>query len=464
MHVRLPSILLFVQLPLIVLGLWLFAPYGFSVQEAPDSLGYRQYPLWDPVRALSDFRSFGYPLFLTLIQKSLGNLNILPWLQIAAHLLACVLFWGALRAVEMTPWRRLLLTLPLLYGPLFLHFYPFVLTETLTFTALITVIAALLWTLGRPRSWLAWIALGLATFAAYQIRPAALFVVPFSLVGFALWRWILAPSQEVSWKLWLQRWALCVLAPLLLFVGARWALVGHVGLVSFTGVQLSGVALPMLRADDIPQMPTELQSLAQALFERGQKDQLQFHCAIPDAGPVCPSEHFRQERKPLVNPIGADGQMDFDLWERTIPVWNFRVGYHGALLFLKDRLKVDGALSKLSLAIFQHHPDLYGQWVMGQTQRALGFLFKSWPLLIALIAGIGLWMIAQVKNACGDPPYAVRLLLFWSLLASALFLLGLLLNVLVTFAIPRYVHLYAALLPMPFLLLAHDAWRRLFIK
>ena len=105
-------------------------------------------------------------------------------------------------------------------------------------------------------------------FAAYQLRPAAVFLVALvPVLGVAL-RWLRNSSDWRGILRWSVGLAAVTLVPFLLFCGLRWVTVGHFGVVSFGGTNLAGMAASFVDRRVVRELPQEHRLLARRLHSR----------------------------------------------------------------------------------------------------------------------------------------------------------------------------------------------------
>lgn len=472
-------------------GLWLalqaVAVYGFTVARTDletvtyrDSRGYMRVLERETLaQKLSHRRTPGYPLLLKTVEALPGGLARLPHAQLALYLASVVAFGLAAGLYLSTGsggsgWKGLAVATPLFYVrllPLFTAaMIPDVPAAALALVALAGLLAVAAWPASRRTLALAWAALGIGAFGAYQLRPAYLFLLPLlPFLGLALF-WLGrhgsgeepalggtsqgappgAPAAGGRPRAWRFTTALVavVLVPFLAWSAFRWAVTGHFGLVSFGGFNLIGITSSMLTPEHVPRLPPEHRPLAQAIVER------------------------RAEVGYQIAPA-----YDFAEWKRLYNANIFYIAFKAAWK-LPDRprgepggLWVDAnrRFTGLSWALIRLEPGLYSRWLRDSTglfieRMASSRLLRGAALLLAASAAAAglVHAVARARGVAGwgrlagwPGPRAAGL----ALVAVAYAAASMLLVVLVESPIDRYVVAAELLLPSGLVALAADFWR-----
>jgi len=397
---------------------------------------------------LSDQRTFAYPLLLRAVRQLSPDYRALPHVQAALFMAAVALLFAALVRSGLPPWTALAAALPLAASELLLPFARLVHSDSPGAALTIVAVACLVEALGRRRL-LAWIALGLAVFLAYQVRPANLFLVP--LVPLLA---MVVPGASGGGSAGRLRWrpaaaalAACLL-PLVLFAALRLAVVGHFGLVSFGGFNLVGVAGSMLSPEVVAALPAEHRALGRAILDG------------------------RRERG--LEPIGersfphATARMLAWYSEYNVNVWRIagraarrqaraQAGPPEARSRPRLQREANRRLGGLALAVFRQRPDLYAAWVLHGARLGLSWSFGQVRGMGASLALLALGAVATVGAAAlaaGPARRAAALALARCAPLLAIgwgaFLAGLLLVVLVEPPLERYLLAVALLLPSGF--------------
>ncbi len=322
-----PRFWLVVQMAVFALVLWLTGL--LAPRESNDTKSYVEASRMPGRLMLTSPRTVGYPLVLKAVAPWSPDFQAIPAVQLAVHFLAVAFLDFVLRRFGATPWQAFAVATGFLYTVLNDLGVSYLLTDSLAKSMAAFTVGFLLWTSVSPRRLDLWIGLAVSLAATYQIRPAYLFLIPLTpLLGIALLR------LQSSWRGTPFCWrasglALCgvALVPFLGFCLLRWTLVGHFGLVSFTGCNLVGVAGEWI---DQPMIDTELpeawRPLAQEILE-GRK------------------------RMRLESPYRRGG-LDMYVWERNHLATVVQIAYPAAKrLYGDDHVLVDRQLSGLSKQI-----------------------------------------------------------------------------------------------------------------
>jgi hypothetical protein len=254
---------------LVVLAL-LYVSGRLEARVEPDTPLYQTMPLDSLEAALSQVRTVGYPFFLRVVRAATGTDRAAPYFHFLVYVLAVLLFGRALQAAGFSPGARGAACCVLLWSHAVFEFTGPLLTDALGVAAAIVVISALILTLWRASSPIAWMGLTLAIFAAYQIRPVYQFLAPLTPC-LGLWLAVFAFRLPLDWRKGLRLFVLLALAamgPLLAFCVFRWSVVGHFGLVSFDGYNWIGVAGQLLDEDLLPELSPEVRPLAREILKR----------------------------------------------------------------------------------------------------------------------------------------------------------------------------------------------------
>ncbi len=418
------------------------------------------------VEILGSMRTAGYPLLLRAVGRICGDLACLPALQLAFYTLAVVLLCAALERFGLSAWAAVAATTPLLYSSLVPYLAPSAMTEIPAAALALVALSALLRVAVAPRGRLGlWLLFALSLFLAYQVRPGFLFLV--ALFPLAAWGWRL--RTRGSWRLGLTT-ALVAGLPFLLFCLLRWFVVGHFGLVAFTGHNISGIAASMLDQELldeelIDRLPAEERELASRILAVSQARGL--------------------------TPLTVDSS--FERWQERYILNSWRIAIPQARTLWRERyaqrppglsrdLFVDRSLSRMSLAVIAARPRLYAAWLARawlnalHTTAARPWISASVLLLVVSAVGrwlwrwlwrwlgrwpgrwlwIGLWSSTQRIRAL---PSASRPALCFLGFALGFYLFSLALTLLVEPPDWRYLASAELLLPGAILALAAELWR-----
>ena len=241
---------------------------GFQVREALDTPSYRDFDASSLTSALSEIRTFGYPLFL----KSLNAIGIgeagAPYVHFVVSILAAIGFCAGLRVAGFGVPAAAAASCSLL----------FVYAVRSSTPECFPTRSPCRWPSRRraffvavsPKGgWLAFSALGPLTFLTYQFRPAYLFLIPlWPALALLLESFLTGPGRSAAapgrQTRALSRGDGSSVSALLRPAGAT---VGHFGLVSFGGYNVVGIAAQFLDAPLAREMPSDLRPLAEEIYD-----------------------------------------------------------------------------------------------------------------------------------------------------------------------------------------------------
>jgi hypothetical protein len=184
--------------------------------------------------------------------------------------------------------------------------------------------------------------LTLSLFAAYQVRPAYLFLPLLTpVLGLLLAALV---DQRRGEKRDRRRMGLALCAasilPLLAFCLFRWAVVGQFALVSFGGHNFAGLVGQFLGEEQVKELPDELRPLARAALERQRK--------------VLPGEPVWSGENPL-SYTEIESRWDRSTWEVYVPA--------AQQIYADDKQQINSRLSELAIAIVRARPGFYAVWL-----------------------------------------------------------------------------------------------------
>jgi hypothetical protein len=417
----------------------------FYTRHFPDTPDYEKMgdkDLTDPT-GLADIRTWGYPLVVKAVRTISPDYALLPWIHLVLHVGGVLVLYAGLRQVGFTGVAAVLVCVPSLFADLIteqlaLHH---VLTDALGHSLLLTTFGAFFLVLARPQGPLRWLLLTLAIFAAYQTRPAfqgLVVIIPACAVALRAFL-----PRERSRALFLGKMALAALGPYLAFCTLRYVVVGHFGLVAFTGTNLVGITGVILTEDMVPHIRPEHQPLAKWILK----------CR-------CSPDNWRREFNAFYPPIPPGGTI-FDLqfdrlyFQYDEVQWQcaWRHAYHR--LYHEDQIRAEKALLEFSLDVIRTAPEVYVTVVAHSFSRAVLYIVSRYATRVPLVIFCLLLMVAGVMRFRGNwsPERGGELraesdlLTLISVPASALFLGQVLLTVLVAMPDPRYLDPATTLLP-----------------
>ena len=220
--------------------------------------------------ALTGSRTLGYPLLLRCVACFSPEYRPMPWICFSFLAAAVFFFDASLRRFGASPWMSLAASTALIYAALPVRTpVAQLLTDFCSMLLAVIAVGFLFRLVANRRAPTAWLGLAASLAAAYQVRPAYLFLVPLIPclgVVFAVVRHT-AVGEKLAWKRFFFGLLAAATLPLLAWCSLRLWLVRDFGLVSFGGYNLSGLAVELL---DEPTAPCEVsprfQRLSQAIL------------------------------------------------------------------------------------------------------------------------------------------------------------------------------------------------------
>lgn len=349
---RLPYLLTLVQA--VILSFFSYHAGGFRLVLESDSSGYFNFPFDSFSDALSHTRTIGYPIFLKCIHFFSSDWSVLPLVQWVIHVLSVFLFLFSLKRFGFSDGLALFTVSPLLYLDLVRIYSCRVLTESLSCSLTIITLSFLFLVVQSFRNKLYWIGLVIFLFASYQVRPANLILIGLiPLLGMIFF--VFSPKflegKGRSKALGMGLLAAAII-PYLFFGLTRWYIVGHFGLVSFGGYNLSGITLQILSKDVIKELPPHLQDYAMRL-------------------------HEEQIRRNLVKENEQGPKYDYELWYKRFNPTCHQIAYAVTQSLVgNDMVLINQKLTEISIAIIKVRFSIYLTWVMKVCVESIKFIFS----------------------------------------------------------------------------------------
>ena len=421
-----------VLFPFIVL-VGLFVRGQLRPVTEPDSRYYVEFDWSSWTSILNSTRTFGYPAFLRAAALLGAENAAVPFLQwLAAMCAAWLVYWGLLRAgyrVTIAFWCAIVLML----NRQMIDSVHLVMADSLATSMAIASVACFFAITAKSDNALAWCGLAIFTFAAYQVRPAYLFLVPFWPLT-VLVSDVLLVRRGSSFATLAKRATLAALLIIVPFVGfctLRWCTVGHWGLVSFGGYNVIGIAGQFLDRQLANELPETVRPLALRLAEEKEK-------------------------------LGLNtGAIDFDSMEKGYNILVWRIAVPAAEeIYENDSVAINRNLSQLSNAIIQRRKATFVKWLFINVKHAVSEMLQltirdGGTLLILLITGLlhlhslvfGTNRTAEVSRAAPEETIRIEAhLVFWTALGFAT--AKAMLVVMVEPSVSRYMTSAIALLPV----------------
>jgi len=259
-------------------------------------------------------------------------------------------FFRGLRGICRSELSRTAAASSLLYTNVLHGYVSFVATDCLAAAAGITVVGLLLHRIGGSPKWSSILLLGIATTAAWLIRPAYLFLVVLVPALGSVLR-ATTRSQDASAGNWRRECLVLTLstaAPLLSYCGVRWLIIGSFGVVSFGGYNLIGISGQFLDGALVERLPADLQPLARAALEEQRRLEVL-------GAPMADADRTNYMRMEL--------RYDMTIWRVFTPA--------ARKLYGDDHRQVNTQLRRLATSIIRARPYNYGLWLVKSLRQRL---------------------------------------------------------------------------------------------
>ena len=217
----------------------------WNVQFAADSYSYIMTSQMSLPNAMRSSRTLGYPLLLKAAGTLAPDYRAIPWIHLALLCGTVLFFEASLRRYGGSRWEAFFAACGLLYAMLpWRNQIAYALTDFPSMLMAVSAIGCLFRLVANRRGLIPWLGLAFTVSAAYQIRPAYLFlVVLVPCLGLVL-SWLRDRSSIRSVRGWGFAAALAAacIAPLAAYCTARYVVIGRFSLVNYGGYTLSGLA------------------------------------------------------------------------------------------------------------------------------------------------------------------------------------------------------------------------------
>lgn len=428
-----------------VMAFMIALPGYFDLKLTRDSESFLIFfPTWEGFYSflqdiLTNYRTFGYPLFLKIINFIMPGLDSLPLAHYLFHLAAVLIFWMSLRRYGFGPWTAFSAASPLLYARIVLKYCPQVMSDTVGISAVIITYSFLFLVSSLPQRVFYWLGLLISLFMTYQIRPVYVFLVfliPFQ--GFILF--LLHGNNRIKKGQMALRYLAVSCIPFLLFCALRWAMVGEFGFASYAGVNASGPATWLLKPDIIPKLPENLQVLAESILKK---------------------------RRDLGAPDGIEGDRvhwrDHNTWLYANPRYINQVAMPTAAeIYGSNKRNYGGItlnrnLEKLSLELIKLRPHIYFQLVFLSIQK---FMMETINTNLLLQAALLFFILSRIFVAASNAPGPIPEATIMLFIGATFFLSKMIGVTLVQMPVGRYYMAAEIFLPSIFLTAAFAPWKR----
>ena len=360
----------------IVLGMGLYAIGQLSAESVPDTPTYVDFPLFEPVAAAAHIRTYGYPLFLKL--DATDDHRLTPLLHLLVHAAAAIAVFLSLRTWRYPCSAATLISSGILWSLTLMRYGRMLTPDCLAHSLGVIAIAMLLGLLRHPNQWKCWFGVGFVVFAAYQCRPAYVFLVPLVPCLGCVLKWWHAPEYRPELRDLFgfgARLAALTLIPLLLFASYRYFMVGHFGLVAFGGYNASGIVCQFLEEEDIPQLPAEVHELARRGLQRRER--------------VYAEHGWSTEM--TTSYFDIEQRFDASTWGIFVPV--------AKEMWPDDPIEVNRRLSTMARSTARLHPKEYVVWLFKAAVRGCYLLAAEWILNVFVALMLPLLVLLFLINA-----------------------------------------------------------------
>ena len=451
--IRHPSFWLVVQG--VVLTIFLVATSQLYPHATPDTRSYQRFPLGSLHAAFEHSRTCGYPIFLR-VSGSLANHSVaVPSCQLAIHFGAvCVFYLGVCRLLD-SRWLAFAAASPLLYSNIVFGYVNNLIADSLGSSLSVATVGILLWVVSGNRSIWLWLALSVACFATYQVRPAYLFLVfLLPILGSGLYwmrtREVPRGGTEIRW-LGLKLFG-CGLLPLLAYCAVRWWVMGHFALVSFGGNNFVGTVGVFLTPAMVSELPPDLQPLAETALETRKQ-------AV--------ARHPEYSAEPTLQYMEIENCFDFNTWTVFVP--------SAQRVYGDDQPRVNAELRRLAVAIIVSRPGYYVAWLGKAAWRGICVMLLDLaqnPIYLGGLVGLLMlhgWVVIHTMGVLpedrlelGVEPGSTHFPFNAFLLVALLFAgMKLLLIIITTPPLGRFVDAGAVFVPVLLGIGLFDRWSRL---
>jgi hypothetical protein len=317
---------------------------NFAVRQSLDTPSYRDFDAASLKSALSEIRTFGYPLFLKGLEAAGIGEGGAPCVHFLASALAAAAFCAGLRTAGFGAPAAAAASSSLLFVHAARTSLPELIPDSLALSLAIAATGAFLVAVSRRGGWLAFFALALLTFLTYQFRPAYLFLIPlWPALALALESFLTRREDSLRRRIArLGGYLAATTVPFLLFCGLRGATVGHFGLVSFGGYNVVGIAAQFLDEPLASEMPSDLRPLAEEIVRRR-----------PSVEGISPPTDF----------YAMESSYNPTVWGLVVPT--AREVVEGDDVVVNDRL------SRLSAEIVHRRPAAFARWLFWNGKHAV---------------------------------------------------------------------------------------------
>lgn len=315
----------------------------FQTRESLDTASYRDFDASSLTSALSEIRTFGYPLFLKgLDAVAVGEAGA-PYVHFLVSVLAAFAFCAGLRTAGFGAPAAAAASSSLLFIHAARGSLAELVPDSLALSLAVAATGAFFAAVSRRGGWFAFASLGLLTFLTYQFRPAYLFLIPlWPALALLLESFLTRREDPLRQRIVrLSGYLAATAIPFLLFCGLRGATVGHFGLVSFGGYNVVGIAAQFLDEPLAQEIPSDLRPLAEEIVRRR-----------PSVEGIAPPTDF----------YAMESSYNPTVWGLVVPT---------VREFSRNEVDVNDRLSRLSGEIVRRRPESYARWLFWNGKHAV---------------------------------------------------------------------------------------------
>ena len=372
----------FVWLTLVALGLLLALATGrLEPKLVPDSASYLDFPFDSLDAALRSIRTPGYPIWLRAVE-SFGGIDRVPVCQVIIHATAVSLLVFELRRRSMPGLQLFVVAVCVAVGCTPADHVSVVSTDALAASMGVIATACLLRWSRLKADGVAAAMVVVVTVTAIMIRPAYLFLVPWSLVA----GWMLLRMADVSRIKSTRRSLLLVTfisIPILGWMTLRQQVVGEFAMVPFGHQNLAGILVQLVSDEELNNVGGEAAELAVEIVAEKSR--------LADTG------HRFAQGDPAAT-MTVDARWDEMTYFVVIPAAQRIVG--------DDRVAQHKEVAKLNRAIIRLWPQRYIVWLLKSVRRgawAIAADMVMHPIFLIAILLAMAWVLFRSMNESAEP-------------------------------------------------------------
>jgi len=189
---------------------------------------------------LGNHRTLGLPIFISLYRFFLSSFDYWAYFQILIYFASIIFLTKTLFLIGFSNLVSLVIGSSLLWYKYAHHMFGYLFTENLAYSFLNFTLGAMFLAVCK-RTYKAYLLLGFLSFSLYQIRPNLAYV-SLLIVFWAILTSIVFDIKGVGRLKIGLKFSFITLGPLLVFIFLRFLIVDQIGVVSFSGVNLSAHA------------------------------------------------------------------------------------------------------------------------------------------------------------------------------------------------------------------------------